>query len=79
VGNLPSKSRIVIEESRELIMSGGLSDMMNLKDENDSVLCTNSAEMINNMFSFCSLLWKKSKKVELEISKKKAIKKINLS
>jgi len=71
VGKLPSKSRIIVEEGKELIMSGGLSDMMNLKDENDSVLCTNSIEMVNNMFSLCSLLWKKSKKIELISAKKK--------
>jgi len=52
-------------------MSGRLSYMMNLKDENDSVLCTNSTEMVNNMFSLCSLLWKKSKRVELILAKKK--------
>jgi len=44
---------------------------LHLKDENDSVLCTNSIEMVNNMFSLCSLLWKKSKKIELILAKKK--------
>jgi len=71
VGKLPSKSRIIVEENKELIMSGRLSDMMNLKDENDSVLCTNSKEMVNNMFNLCSLLWKKSKRIELILAKRK--------
>lgn len=70
VCRLPSKSRIIVEQQKELIMSGGLSDMMNMKDENDSVLCTNSIEMVNNMFSLCTLIWNKSKKIELLVTKK---------
>mgnify|MGYP002624306290 CR=1 FL=1 len=64
IGKLPSQSRLVVEEKGHLIMSGAISDLMNLKDDNDSILYTNSTEMVNNMFSLCSLLWKKSKKLE---------------
>lgn len=65
IGKLPSKSRMIVEEHNQLIMSGSIKESMNLNDENDSVLYTNSSEMINNMFSLCSHLWKKSKSIEL--------------
>ena len=65
IGKLPSKSRLIVEEKGQLIMSGAISDLMNLKDENDSILYTNSPEMVNNMFSLSALLWKKSKKLEM--------------
>ncbi len=65
IGKLPSKSRMIVEDESQLIMSGSIKESMNLNDENDSILYTNSSEMINNMFSLCSHLWKKSKPIEL--------------
>jgi sugar-specific transcriptional regulator TrmB len=70
LGKLPSKSRMVVEESRQLIMSGALTTSMDLNDENDSVMHTNSAEMVSNMFSLCTLLWNKSKTTELLVAPK---------
>ena len=70
LGKLPSKSRMVVEKQTSLLMSGGLSNVVNLKDENDSVLFANSSEMVDNMFSLCDLLWKKSKKIELTVTPK---------
>jgi sugar-specific transcriptional regulator TrmB len=64
-GKLPSKSRMIVEEGRQLIMSGALNTSMDPNDEGDSVLHTNSAEMVSNMFSLCTLLWNKSKSTEL--------------
>ncbi len=64
VGKLPSKSRVVVEEGGQLIMSGSIKETMDLNDDNDSILYTNSKEMINNMFSLCQHLWKKAKPVE---------------
>jgi hypothetical protein len=64
VGKLPSKSRLVVEEGGQLIMSGSIKETMDLNDDNDSILYTNSQEMINNMFSLCSHLWKKAKPIE---------------
>lgn len=61
LGKLPSKSRMVVEENKQLIMSGALNTSMDLNDESDSVMHTNSAEMVSNMFSLCTLLWNKSK------------------
>ncbi len=66
----------MVEKNNELIMSGGITESMNLKEENDSVLCTNSEEMVSNMFSFCSLFWKKSRSLELEIPRKNQGKRI---
>jgi hypothetical protein len=64
VGKLPSKSRMIVEEGGQLIMSGSIKETMDLNDDNDSILFTNSQEMINNMFSLCSHLWKKAKPVD---------------
>ena len=65
IGKLPSKSRMIVEDGKQLVMSGSIKESMNLNDDNDSILYTNSSEMINNMFSLCSHLWKKSKPIEL--------------
>ena len=65
LGKLPSKSRMVVEENKQLIMSGFLNDSMDLNDEGDSVMHTNSIEMVNNMCSLCTLLWNKSKAIEV--------------
>lgn len=69
-GKLPSKSRMIVEENRQLIMSGALNTSMDLNDENDSVMHTNSAEMVSNMFSLCTLLWAKSKPTEVLVAPK---------
>ena len=70
LGKLPSKSRMIVEESRQLIMSGALNTSMDLNDESDSVMHTNSAEMVSNMFSLCTLLWAKSKPTEILVESK---------
>jgi len=69
VGKLPSKSRMIVESKRQLIMSGSMKESMDLNDEMDSILYTNSTEMVDNMFSLCNHLWKKSKRAELVTSK----------
>ncbi|WP_052347624.1 TrmB family transcriptional regulator [Candidatus Nitrosotenuis chungbukensis] len=66
-GKLPSKSRMVVEENKQLIMSGSLNGSMDLNDDGDSVMHTNSIEMVNNMYSLCTLLWNKSKEIEVVI------------
>jgi sugar-specific transcriptional regulator TrmB len=71
LGKLPSKSRMIVEENKQLIMSGALNASMDLNDENDSVMHTNSAEMVSNMFSLCTLLWNKSKQVEVMVAPRK--------
>jgi sugar-specific transcriptional regulator TrmB len=67
LGKLPSKSRMVVEENKQLIMSGSLNGSMDLNDEGDSVMHTNSVEMVNNMYSLCTLLWNKSKIIEVVV------------
>jgi sugar-specific transcriptional regulator TrmB len=67
LGKLPSKSRMVVEENKQLIMSGSLNGSMDLNDEGDSVMHTNSLEMVNNMYSLCTLLWNKSKVIEVMV------------
>jgi len=67
VGKLPSKSRMVVEENKQLVMSGALNVSMDLNDEADSVMHTNSLEMVSNMFSLCTLLWTKSKQAEIAV------------
>ncbi|MDC8437703.1 MAG: hypothetical protein LV468_01730 [Candidatus Nitrosotenuis sp.] len=68
MGKLPSKSRMIVEENKQLIMSGTVNSSMDLNDEADSVMHTNSIEMVSNMFSLCTLLWNKSKAVEMLVA-----------
>jgi sugar-specific transcriptional regulator TrmB len=70
LGKLPSKSRMVVEENKQLIMSGSLNGSMDLNDEGDSVMHTNSIEMVNNMHSLCTLLWNKSKVIEVVVPRR---------
>jgi sugar-specific transcriptional regulator TrmB len=64
VGKLPSRSRMIVENERHLIMSGGINETMDMNDETDSVLDSNSIEMVDNMYSLCEHLWKRSKSIE---------------
>lgn len=68
IGKLPSRSRMIVEENKQLIMSGALNVSMDLNDEADSVMHTNSLEMVSNMFSLCTLLWNKSKQAEVAVA-----------
>ncbi|QLH06879.1 TrmB family transcriptional regulator [Nitrosopumilus ureiphilus] len=65
IGKLPSKSRMIVENQRQLIMSGAMKDSMDLNDDVDSIMYTNSNEMVDNMFSLCTHLWKKSKPMQM--------------
>jgi sugar-specific transcriptional regulator TrmB len=64
IGKLPSKSRLIVENGKHLIMSGGFNETMDMNDETDSVMDSNSIEMVNNMYSLCEHLWKRSKSLE---------------
>ncbi|CAE6499422.1 MAG: TrmB family transcriptional regulator [Candidatus Nitrosotenuis sp.] len=64
IGKLPSKSRMIVEEGKHLIMSGGINETMDMNDDSDSVLDSNSAEMVENMYSLCEHLWKRSRVIE---------------
>ncbi len=65
IGKLPSKSRTLISDEKILIMSGRVSKTMNLSDDIDSILYTNSEELAANMNSFCNNLWNISKPVKI--------------
>lgn len=69
IGKLPSKSRMIVEKDHQLIISDSINESMNWNDENDSILYTNSAEMVSNIYSLCNVLWKKSKGLEILLKK----------
>jgi len=64
LGKLPSKGRMVAEKDKQIVMSGSMKGTMDLNDDADSIVHTNSTEIVNNIFSLCEHLWKKSKPVE---------------
>ena len=62
IGKLSSKGRMIVEQGSQMIMSDivwGDSDQTNV--ESDYAICTNSSEMVNNIFTLCNLLWDNSK------------------
>lgn len=65
IGKLSSKGRMVVEQERQMIMSDivwGDSDQTNV--ESDYAICTNSSEMVNNIFILSNLLWENSKSLK---------------
>ena len=84
LGKLPSKGRIIVEEGKQMIMSDVMNasdfaniensrkfnDSFNMGADSDFALWTNSAEMVNNIFSLCKFLWRTSKPLKkLDIKK----------
>jgi len=84
LGKLPSKGRIIVEDGKQMIMSDVMnaSDFANMDNsrlphdsfsigaDSDFALWTNSAEMVNNIFSLCKFLWRTSKPLKkLDIKK----------
>ena len=75
LGKLPSKGRIIVEEGKQMVMSDVMNasdfvntetsrstiDSFSLGADSDFALWTNSAEMVNNIFSLCKFLWRTSK------------------
>jgi len=62
IGKLCSKGRMIVEQGSQMIMSDTVwddSDQTNV--ESDYAICTNSSEMVNNIFTLCNLLWDNSK------------------
>jgi len=60
IGKLPSKSRIIVEKEKQVMMSGIIKNSKILNEESESILHSNSYEMTTNMFSLCNQLWKQS-------------------
>ena len=84
LGKLPSKGRIIVEDGKQMIMSDVMNasefanmensrlphDSFSIGADTDFALWTNSAEMVNNIFSLCKFLWRTSKPLrKLDIKK----------
>lgn len=65
IGKLPSKGRMIVEKDKQIIMSGAMRESKDLNDDTDSILHTNSPDMVNNIHSLCTHLWKSSKPLEI--------------
>ena len=64
IGKLSSKGRIIVEKGKQMIMSDVIwNDSEQKNVVFDYAICTNSTEMVNNIFILCSLLWKNSKPI----------------
>jgi len=62
LGKLSSKGRMIVEKNNQMIMSDVVwGDSEQTDIESDYGVCTNSTEMVNNIFILCDLLWKNSK------------------
>ena len=62
IGKLPSKGRIIVSKEHQMIMSDAtVKGTMHSGSETDFALCTNSFEMVNNIYSLCTFLWKAGK------------------
>jgi sugar-specific transcriptional regulator TrmB len=58
IGNLSSKGRMIVEQGKQMIMSDVVwedSDAQNV--QYDYAICTDSNEIVNNIFTLCSFLW----------------------
>lgn len=64
IGKQSSKSRIVLEAKKSLIMSDLIKESIDMNYAQDSILYTTSCEMITHMEEFCQYLWKKAKRLE---------------
>ena len=60
VGDLPSKSRMIVEKEKQVMMSGIIKNTQTLNEDSESILHSNSYEMTSNMFSLCTQMWKQS-------------------
>jgi sugar-specific transcriptional regulator TrmB len=61
IGKLPSKGRMVVQTNKKMIMSDSAASSQNSNADSDFSLCTNSSEMVDNIFTLCSFLWDVSK------------------
>ena len=65
IGKLPSSGRTIIEQGKEMIMSDpSIQDPLRASAESDFSVCTNSREMVNNIFLLCEFLWDSGKALE---------------
>ncbi len=58
---LPSKGRMIVQKDKKMVMSDSAATFQNANSDSDFSLCTNSVEMVENIFTLCSFLWDSSK------------------
>jgi len=61
IGKLPSKGRIIVQKDKKMIMSDHAASSQHSNSDSDFSLCTDSNEMVDNIFTLCSFLWESSK------------------
>ncbi len=76
VGKLPSKGRMIVQKDKKMIMSDSATSFHHSSSDSDFSLCTNSMEMVENIFTLCSFLWDSSKTLKT-IDVKNYVKKSN--
>ncbi len=64
IGKLPSKGRMVVQKNHKMIMSDSSVSVQNSNSDSDFSLCTNSTEMVDNIFTLCTYLWESSKSIK---------------
>ena len=65
LGDLSSKGRMIVEKGKQMIMSDVVwedSDAQNV--QYDYAICTDSNEIVNNIFMLCSFLWDNGKSLK---------------
>jgi len=66
---LNSKGRIIVEKDKQMIMSDAtMKEHANTSIMSDFAFSTNSYEMVNNIFTLCTFLWKNSKSLKTLVS-----------
>ena len=64
LSKLASKGRIVVSKDMQMIMSDAtMKDQESSNVSSDFAFSTNSYEMVNNIYTLCTLLWKNSKRI----------------
>jgi len=64
-GKLSTRGRMIVEKNRQMIMSDVvLRDSEENGAETDYGVCTNSTEMVNNIFTLCDFLWNSFKPIK---------------
>ena len=64
LGKLPSKGIMVVSKDNQMIISKENDLSRHSSLETDYAIITNAPEMVDNIFSLCSFLWKSSKRID---------------
>jgi hypothetical protein len=71
-----TETRIVVQKDKKMIMSDSAISFQHLGPNSDFSICTNSIEMIDNIFTLCSFLCDSSKPLKT-LDVKNFVKKLN--